>query len=174
MAMSGNFNENVGLLTLSKDSIIDFADFVGTLRFSGVDSWAPSANLAIWNWSGTTYWGTQINNYQNPSRLVFDASNIALTNNLNNISFYSDNGNSFVGQGMIDSTFTGGGDLIIAVPETETYFYALALLAGLVVQYLRLRAKRKVCRLRLTSDPRLNRSATTVAVTITADAHPLA
>jgi hypothetical protein len=28
-------------------------------------------------------------------------------------------------------------------PETETYFYAVALLAGVVVQYLRRRAKRK-------------------------------
>jgi hypothetical protein len=30
---------------------------------------------------------------------------------------------------------------IIAVPETETYLYALALLAAVVVQYLRRRAK---------------------------------
>jgi hypothetical protein len=37
---------------------------------------------------------------------------------------------------MIDSTFTDG-SLIIAVPETETYFYGLALLAGIVIQYLR-------------------------------------
>jgi hypothetical protein len=144
MAMSGNFSENVGALTLSANSTIDFAGFSGVLRFSGVGSWAENANLAIWNWSGTTYWGTQINNYQNPSRLVFDTSNTALTNNLNNISFYSDNGNSFVGKGLIDSSFTGsgGGSLIIAVPEPETYFYAVALLAGVVVQYLRRRAKR--------------------------------
>jgi autotransporter-associated beta strand protein len=174
MAMSGNFNENVGLLTLSKDSIIDFAGFVGTLRFSGVDSWAPSANLAIWNWSGTPRYGDPVNNYQTPSNLVF-TNNATLTNNLANISFYSDSGTTFIGSGF-EQGFTGlgGGTEIIAVPETETYFYALALLAGLVVQYLRRRAKRKVCRLRLTSDPRLNRSATTVAVTITADAHPLA
>ena len=143
MAVSGTFNENVGLLTLSANSVIDFSAFVGTLRFSGVSSWAPSANLAIWNWSGTTYWGTQVNNYANPSRLVFDTSNTALTNNLANISFYSDNGNSFVGNGLVDSSFAGGGNLIIAVPETETYFYAVALLAGLVVQYLRRRSKRK-------------------------------
>jgi fibronectin-binding autotransporter adhesin len=174
MAMSGNFNENVGLLTLSKDSIIDFAGFVGTLRFSGVDSWAPSANLAIWNWSGTPRYGDPVNNYQTPSNLVF-TNNATLTNNLANISFYSDSGTTFIGSGF-EQGFTGpgGGTEIIAVPETETYFYALALLAGLVVQYIRLRAKRKVCRLSLTSDPRLNRSANTVAVTMTADAHPLA
>ena len=138
MAVSGTFNENVGLLTLSANSTLDFAGFVGTLRFSGVSSWAPSANLAIWNWSGTTYWGTQVNNYQNPSRLVFDTSNAALTNNLANISFYSDNGNSFVGNGLVDSSFTGGGNLIIAVPEPETYLTGVLLILGATIYQLRL------------------------------------
>jgi autotransporter-associated beta strand protein len=180
MAVSGTFNETVGALTLSANSTIDFSGFVGTLRFSGVGSWASGANLAIWNWSGTTQSGTQINNYATPSNLVF-TNNSTLTSNLANISFYSDSGNSFVGNGFEVNGFSGGGSQIIGdgsqiipVPETETYFYAVALLAGLVIQYIRRRAKRKVCRLRLTSDPRLNRSATTVAVTITADAHPLA
>ena len=35
----------------------------------------------------------------------------------------------------------GGGSEIIAVPETETYFYAVALLAGVAVEYIRHRAK---------------------------------
>ena len=39
--------------------------------------------------------------------------------------------------------FSGGGTEIIAVPEPETYFYAVALLCSIVVQYLRRRAKRK-------------------------------
>ena len=138
MAVSGTFNETVGALTLSANSTLDFAGFVGTLRFSGVSSWAPSANLAIWNWSGTTYWGTQVNNYQNPSRLVFDTSNAALTNNLANISFYSDNGNSFVGNGLVDSSFTGGGNLIIAVPEPETYLTGVLLILGATIYQLRL------------------------------------
>ncbi|NDG73373.1 MAG: hypothetical protein EBY32_19125, partial [Proteobacteria bacterium] len=60
-----------------------------------------------------------------------------------NISFYSDSGNSFVGSGFEVTGFSGGGSQIIAVPETETYFYAVALLAGLVVQYIRRRARRK-------------------------------
>jgi autotransporter-associated beta strand protein len=143
MAVSGNFSENVGQLTLSADSIIDFSGFSGVLRFSGVGSWASGANLAIWNWSGTTHYGTQINNYNTPSNLVFTTVTSNLTDNLANISFYSDSGNSFVGSGFEVSGFTGGGSQIIAVPETETYFYAVALLAGLVVQYLGRRAKRK-------------------------------
>jgi hypothetical protein len=141
MAVSGNFDETVGLLTLSANSTLDFSGFVGTLRFSGIGSWAAGANLAIWNWSGTTYWGTQVNNYANPSNLVF-SNNSTLTSNLANISFYSDSGNSFVGNGFAQG-FSGGGTEIIAVPETETFFYAVALLAGVVIQYLRRRAKRK-------------------------------
>jgi autotransporter-associated beta strand protein len=136
IAVSGTFNETVGALTLSANSTIDFAGFVGTLRFSGIGSWATGANLAIWNWSGTTQYGTQINNYATPSNLVF-SNNSTLTSNLANISFYSDSGNSFVGSGFELSGFSGGGSQIIAVPETETYFYGLALLAGIVIQYLR-------------------------------------
>jgi len=143
MAVSGNFNETVGALTLSANSVIDFSGFSGVLRFSGVGSWASGANLAIWNWSGTTQYGTQINNYANPSNLVFSTVTSNLTDNLANISFYSDSGNSFVGSGFEVTGFSGGGSQIIAVPETETYFYAVALLAGVVVQYLRRRAKRK-------------------------------
>jgi autotransporter-associated beta strand protein len=139
MAVSGNFEENVGALTLSANSTIDFSGFSGILRFSGL-SWASGASnatLAIWNWSGTTEWGTQINNYQNPSRLVFTSSANLTTSDLAKINFYSDSGFNSIGSGFIDSSFTGGGNLIIAVPETETYFYALALLAGIVIQYLR-------------------------------------
>jgi autotransporter-associated beta strand protein len=142
MAVSGNFDETVGLLTLSADSIIDFSGFAGTLRFGGIGSWASGATLAIWNWSGTTQYGTQINNYANPSNIVF-TNNSNLNSNLVNISFYSDSGNSFVGNGFEVSGFSGGGSQIIAVPETETYFYAVALLAGVGVQFIRRRAKRK-------------------------------
>jgi autotransporter-associated beta strand protein len=142
MAVSGNFDETVGLLTLSANSTIDFSGFAGTLRFGGIGSWAAGTNLAIWNWSGTTQYGTQINNYANPSNIVF-TNNSNLASNLFNISFYSDSGNSFVGNGFEVSGFSGGGSQIIAVPETETYFYAVALLAGVGVQFIRRRAKRK-------------------------------
>jgi autotransporter-associated beta strand protein len=174
LAVSGTFDETVGALTLSANSTLDFAGFVGTLRFSGIGSWATGANLAIWNWSGTPRYGDPVNNYQTPSNLVF-TNNATLSSNLANISFYSDSGTTSIGSGFeLGFTGSGGGSLIIAVPETETYFYAVALLVGLFVQYLRRRSKQKFCRLSLTSDPRPNCSATTVAVTITADAHPLA
>jgi autotransporter-associated beta strand protein len=141
MAMSGNFNETVGALTLSANSTLDFSGFVGTLRFGSIASWAAGANLAIWNWSGRTEYGTNYGTYPNSSNLVF-TNNATLTNNLANISFYSDSGITSIGSGF-ERGFTGGGTEIIAVPETETYFYAVALLAGIVIQYLRRRAKRK-------------------------------
>jgi autotransporter-associated beta strand protein len=150
MALSGNFDETVGLLTLSANSTLDFSGFGGTLRFGGIGSWATGATLAIWNWSGTTQYGTQVNNYANPSNLVF-TNNSTLTSNLANISFYSDSGNSFVGNGFgKDFMGPGGGTEIIAVPEPEAFLYAVVLLAGVAVQYLRRRAKQKFCRLSLT------------------------
>ena len=144
MAMSGNFNENVGALTLSANSTIDFAGFSGILRFSGIGFWAANATLSIWNWSGTTNWGTQINNYQTPSRLVF-ADNSIVASNLNNINFYSDNGNSFIGKGFEEAFSQSGfsGTEIIAVPEAETYIAAAILLTGYGIFHLRRRAKRK-------------------------------
>ena len=144
MALSGNFNETVGLLTLSANSTLDFSGFAGTLRFGGIGSWATGANLAIWNWSGTTQYGTQVNNYANPSNLVF-TNNSTLTSNLANISFYSDSGNSFVGNGFDRGFSPGGGTEIIAVPEPGSYATALMLLlACLAVQSIRRRAKQKL------------------------------
>jgi autotransporter-associated beta strand protein len=136
-ALSGAFDETVGLLTLSANSTIDFSGFGGTLRFGGIGSWSPGATLAIWNWSGTTQYGTQINNYANPSNLVF-TNNSILTSNLANISFYSDSGNSFVGSGFEVSGFSGGGSQIIAVPETETYLTGFLLILGFGIYQLRL------------------------------------
>jgi hypothetical protein len=136
MAMSGNFNETVGALTLSANSTLDFAGFVGTLRFSGVTSWAAGANLAIWNWSGQTQHGTNYGTYPNNSNLVF-TNNSTLSSNLANISFYSDSGTTSIGSGF-ERGFTGGGTEIIAVPEPETYITAVALLLGFTFYQIRL------------------------------------
>ena len=140
MAVSGTFNETVGLLTLSANSIIDLAGYNGTLRFSGVGSWAVGANLAIWNWNGINQYGTPVGDGANNRHVVF-ADATGLDSYLDRISFYSGSGTGFSGNGF-EQGFSGGGTEIIAVPETETYFYAVALLGGVVVQYLRRRAKR--------------------------------
>jgi len=59
-----------------------------------------------------------------------------------------------------DASEEDDGTEIIAVPEAETYLAAIVLLAGIVIQYIRRRSKQNFFRLSLTSDPRLNRSAT--------------
>ena len=146
MAVSGNFSETVGALTLSANSTIDFAGFVGTLRFCSLGSWATGANLAIWNWNGTPKYNENSSPFSGGTRHVVFASNSGLNQYLDRISFYSGSGSGFVGNAFEDSFSQSGftGTEIIAVPETETYFYAAALLAGIVIQYLRRRAKRKL------------------------------
>jgi hypothetical protein len=66
--------------------------------------------LAIWNWSGLTECNDPINNYQNPSHLVF-TNNATLSDNLANISFYRGSGTAFVGNGFerafSDPSFSG-------------------------------------------------------------------
>ncbi len=97
--------------------------------------------MAIWNWSGQTQYGTNYGTYPNSSNLVF-ANNSTLSSSLANISFYSDSGITSIGSGF-ERGFLGGGTEIIAVPESETYFYAVTLLASFVIQYLRRRAKHR-------------------------------
>jgi autotransporter-associated beta strand protein len=143
LAVSGNFNQNVGLLTLSADSVIDLNGFSGILRFGGVGSWASSANLAIWNWKGINQYGTPVGDGVANRNIVFTnaASPNDLTNYLNRISFYSDSGSSFVGNAF-EKSFTQSGFAtsteIIAVPETETYITAVILLLGFGIYQLRL------------------------------------
>jgi autotransporter-associated beta strand protein len=145
MAVSGTFNENVGLLTLSANSTIDLNNFTGILRFGGVGSWAPTANLAIWNWNGTPLHNPGNLPPSGGTRHVVFASNSGLDQYLDRISFYSGSGSGFVGNAFEDSfshsTFTG--TEIIAVPEPETYLTGILLILGATVQYLRHRAKRK-------------------------------
>jgi hypothetical protein len=145
MAVSGNFSETVGALTLSANSTLDFSGFVGTLRFGSIASWAAGANLAIWNWNGTPKYNENSAPFSGGTRHVVFASNSGLNQYLDRISFYSGSGSGFVGNAFEDSFSQSGftGTEIIAVPETETYFYAAALLAGIVIQYLRRRPKRK-------------------------------
>jgi len=145
LAVSGTFNENVGLLTLSANSVIDLNNFTGILRFGGVGSWDSGASLAIWNWNGTPKYNENNAPYSGGTRHIVFASNSGLDQYLDRISFYSGSGSGFVGTAFEDSFSQSGftGTEIIAVPETETYFYAVALLVGLLVQYLRRRAKRK-------------------------------
>jgi autotransporter-associated beta strand protein len=126
LAVNGTFNETVGLLTLSANSTIDLAGFTGTLRFSGVGSWAGGTTLAIWNWNGFNQYGTPVGDGADNRHVVF-TSNTGLDAYLNRISFYSDSGSSFAGTGF-EQGFSGGGTEIIPVPEPETWATGILLL----------------------------------------------
>jgi autotransporter-associated beta strand protein len=119
LAVNGTFNESVGLLTLSANSVIDLDGFTGTLRFGGVGSWSTDTTLAIWNWNGNDQYGTAVGNGADNRHVVF-TSNTGLDAYLGRISFYSDSGSSFAGTGF-EQAFTGGGTEIIPVPEPETW-----------------------------------------------------
>jgi fibronectin-binding autotransporter adhesin len=140
LAVSGTFNESIGILTLSADSIIDLNGYNGTLGFSGVGTWAATAKLAIWNWNGINQYGTPVGDGASNRHVVF-TSNSGLSTYLDRISFYSDSGSSFAGNAF-EQGFNNGGTEIIAVPEAETYIAAL-LLAGFGIHHLRCRAKQK-------------------------------
>ena len=130
------YNGHLGALTLSADSIID----LGTsnngvlIRFNSINWSNANALLSIYNWTGTTYWdgGTGANKDQ----VYFTNTNLSSAQ-LQRISFYSDFGQSFVG----DAFQIHGGDFaqqIIAVPETETYITGVLLLLGFGIYQLRL------------------------------------
>jgi fibronectin-binding autotransporter adhesin len=126
LAVNGTFNESVGLLTLSANSIIDLNGFTGTLRFGGVGSWTGGTTLAIWNWNGFNQYGTPVGDGADNRHVVF-TSNTGLEAYLNRISFYSDSGSSFAGTGFAQG-FSGGGTEIIPVPEPETWATGILLL----------------------------------------------
>jgi len=127
LAVDGTFNESVGLLTLSANSVIDLDGYAGTLRFNGVGSWAAGAILSIWNWNGINQYGTPVGDGANTRHVVFtDAT--GLGSYLNRISFYSGSGTGFAGTAF-EQGFSGGGTEIRVVPEPGTYITAAILLA---------------------------------------------
>jgi autotransporter-associated beta strand protein len=140
LAVNGTFNESVGLLTLSANSIIDLGGFTGTLRFGGVGSWASNTTLAIWNWNGINHYGNAVGNGANNRHVVF-SNNSDLGAYLDRISFYSDNGSSFAGAGF-EQAFSGGGTEIIAVPEPEAYVAGILLVLSSAIWLWRRRIQK--------------------------------
>ena len=136
IAVSGSgVSDAVGVLTLNSNSVIDLASDAGARSLSFADSSAASwtGTLSIWNWNGTNMYGTS---YGSGDRQVFfgnSASGLGSAQ-LNQISFYSDSGSSFIGTAFIRST----GE-IAAVPEPETYAAAALLLLALAFQAYRQR-----------------------------------
>ena len=103
-------------LTLTGNSVIDFANLTGTssLTFGNI-SGLSSNSLAIWNWSSSDGYATSL----------YDADAGLSTGDLANISFYSGSGTGFIGTG----SFTGSE--IVPVPEPSVIIATLLLLVWL-------------------------------------------
>jgi len=100
----GTAGETVGAAFVLDDSFLDFGTSGATLTFASLDI---SAELAIWNWSGG-------------SDAIF-VSNAAPSGDLGLVSFFSDNGTTFLGNAAMDGT-----QMIVAIPEPSTALQLLA------------------------------------------------
>ena len=122
-----DITEYVGALTLTGNSVIDVRELEGTnnaLHFASSfleQGWAKNTSLSIWNWNSSDtnhiYFGT-------------DSKGLSETQ-LQQISFYSDFGNSFIGNAFISNT----GE-ITTIPETQTIITAMLILLGSIAHFM--------------------------------------
>jgi autotransporter-associated beta strand protein len=122
IAFSGNVTEGsspgTGALTLTASSVIDFLGGNAIINFDDSSSASWSAfTLSIWNWGGSYAGGGS-------DQLKFGTGSSALTaGQLSQISFYSDNGSTFLGTGG----FVGSLGEVVPVPEPMSVCVALGL-----------------------------------------------
>jgi autotransporter-associated beta strand protein len=139
LAIDGTTNETVGALTLSANSVIDLRSFSGNLSFANSSAalWTVETTLSIWNWNGTNQYGTS---YGAGDRHIFFGNNASglSSNQLAQISFYSDSGSSFIGNAWLASTGEIG-----VVPEPQAIVTAAILLLGMSGYLIRLKISRR-------------------------------
>jgi hypothetical protein len=129
-ATSRTRSQSFTTLTLTGNSVIDFANLTGTsdLTFSSING-LGTYTLSIYNWNGTNRWGTTsetggVGQYTH----LFDSSKGLGNNDLANISFYSGGaGSTFLGNGFYSGTE------IVPVPEPGVVIAACMLLGWLLV-----------------------------------------
>jgi autotransporter-associated beta strand protein len=130
LAFSSNYTGSIGKLTLSANSIIDLGQ--GNVGLQFADMAMGLYNLSIYNWSGTTQWGTAYGT--DTDQIYFNGSNGSY--NASNVRFYwgAVGSDSFVGtgfdMGLHQTSWDEGleGRYIIPVPEPETWAAGLLLL----------------------------------------------
>jgi autotransporter-associated beta strand protein len=129
LAFSSNYTGSIGKLTLSANSIIDLGQ--GNIGLQFADMAMGFYNLSIYNWSGTTQWGTTYGT--GTDQLYFNGNYTA-----SNVKFYSGavGSDSFVGSGfdlgLQQTSWDSGlsGHYILPVPEPETYATGILLILG--------------------------------------------
>jgi hypothetical protein len=140
MAVSGNFSETVGALTLSANSTIDLGTSSNgvLLRFTNINWNNPNALLSIYNWTGNTQYSGNLGG--GLDQVVFgNATTQALSaSQLQKINFYSGiDQSSFIANAFQITSGTYNRE-IIAVPEPETYITGVILLLGFTFYQIRL------------------------------------
>jgi hypothetical protein len=135
LAFGAGYNGQVGALTLSANSTIDFGTSNNgvLIRFNSINWSNANALLSIYNWTGNTQWSGSPGG--GTDQLLFTNAS-GLNGNLSRISFYSD-----LGQSLISSSGFAVGSSpteIIAVPEPESYLTGILLILGFSVYQLHL------------------------------------
>jgi autotransporter-associated beta strand protein len=128
LELSGNdITEHVGALTLTGNSVIDVRELQGSnnsLYFASSyikQGWTKNTSLSIWNWD-----------FSATNHIYFGTDSQGLSEaQLQQISFYSDFGNSFISNAFISHT----GE-ITTVPEAQTIVAAMLLLLGLCGRWM--------------------------------------
>lgn len=121
-------------LTLTANSVIDFGALPGTssLTFGSI-SGLSTHSLNVYNWNGTTLWGTTsaTGGTAQYTHLLDSSSGLLSTAELSSISFYSGLGTGFLGTGGIV------GNEIIPVPEPSVLITSCLLIGILVFPVIR-------------------------------------
>ncbi|MEI8292590.1 MAG: autotransporter-associated beta strand repeat-containing protein [bacterium] len=131
---AAGYSGAVGALTLSANSTIDLGTSSNgvLIQFNGINWNNANAMLSIYNWTGTTLW--QGGTGSNTDQIYFTNSTLT-AQQLQQISFYSDFGQSFLGTAFQISGGTYDRE-IIAVPEPGGYFAGSSLVAFLGINLL--------------------------------------
>src|SRR5207237_378854 len=119
---TGGTSQTLGALTMTASSIIDLASGASILAFANTSASSWTGSLSIYNWSGTPFTGG------GTDQLYFGNTSSGLTGaQLNQISFYSDAGNSLFGGG---AAILSSGE-VVPIPEPSTWL-AAALAVGVI------------------------------------------
>jgi len=119
LQMNG-FSDTLGTLTLSGDSVIDFAGGDSVLTFSDFNY--VSGSLEIWNWDGEFADGG------GNDQILFDSP---FSSNLNQIRFYRDDGSDLI---EWPTGFTG--NELLPIPETSTFLQGMIILVAAAALHL--------------------------------------
>jgi len=119
---TNGYDDTAGNLTLDTTSTINLAGGNSIINFSTMNN--NAGTLSVWNWDGIA--GTTGGNDQLIFNTNFGAGPFA------NIDFYNDDGNTFIGKGILVNIGGSFWELLPvggAVPETSTWISAGGLLA---------------------------------------------